>query len=119
MTVTLNLAPNLNPNPNPNPNSYQVRSLSKAVPMAISVFFNPGGTDIAQDAAVRDVIDKLRAASIAADALKAGHHAEEEKQGTVTNLLAGLAGSKKDGIWAAGEKAVRSASRYLGAARQI
>ena len=87
--------------------------------MAISVFFNPGGTDIAQDAAVRDVIDKLRAASIAADVLKAGHHAEEEKQGTMTNLLAGFGSSKEDGIWAAGETAVRSASRYLGVAREI
>ena len=94
-----------------------VRSLSKAVPNAISVFFNPGGTDIAQDAAVRDVIDKLRVASIAADALRGAHQEEEAKQGTQQNLLAGLDGKIKgldDGV-----SPLRAATRELGAAASV
>ena len=42
------------------------RTLSKAVPNAISVFFNPAGKASAQDAAVLDMIDKLdRSAALA------------------------------------------------------
>ena len=76
---------------------------------------DPGPDPDPKSNQVRDIIDKLRVASIAADALKANAHAEEEKQGTQKNLLAGLKDLTPSGIWGAGEKALRSSSRYLGA----
>ena len=59
------------------------RTLSKAVPNAISVFFNPAGKASAQDAAVIDMIDKLdRSAALAGQLTGPGSPTAKMKQAT-------------------------------------
>ena len=85
-----------------------VRSLCKAVPMSISVFFNPGGTDVAQDAAIRDVIDKLARAQALADTL---NESNEEKEQAIASVPVGR--------WKSGKVAFKATIQGVQAALEI